>query len=123
MKERSAGRILPLALSLAILVSLLMTMSPASAAPSYVVAAPGSAAAGYATRVVVLQMGRALTFVNLDIQMHDVVSTTPGLFSSAQVGLGKRTPVNGVQKLAKGRYKFYCSLHESTMKNNILIVI
>ncbi len=55
--------------------------------------------------------GDTLTFDNLDTTAkHDFVSDD-GLFSSPLVAGGDSAPVNGVQNLAPGTYKFHCSLH------------
>jgi plastocyanin len=107
-----------------------MAISPAAAgagaADARVVTAPGAATAGYATAVTAITKGGTLSYLNLDIVTHDVVSvrrssTGAPIFRSALVGLGKRTPVNGTTKLAKGQYDFYCSLHPN-MKGKLRVL-
>jgi outer membrane protein assembly factor BamB len=96
---------------------------PAAGAP--VVAAPGSASAGYATPVAPLVEGGEMSFFNGDVASHDVVSTDPGnyggrLFRSDLVGLGVNTPIEGVSDLGPGSYNFFCSLHPG-MKGQIVV--
>lgn len=76
-----------------------------------VVAGPGAVATTYATPAISVPKGTKVDFLNLDVPQHDVVSDTPGLFRSALVGTGQRTPVTGVETLDLGSYGFYCSLH------------
>ena len=96
------------AITLAAVVSML---SPASAAQNIIIAGPGNASLPvYYTQTVVVQKGKTVNFVNLDIPLHDV-RHTGGLFYSKLIGIGKQTPVVGVKTLGKGAYNFYCSLH------------
>ena len=112
--------------------------SPANAA--VVAAVPGSFQATYATPVVVAPTAAPVTFVNGDIQPHDVVAkdnfasqkdakaapwcsnfkTKKGkktiyncpIFWSEAVGTGQSTPVEGIDGLTSGQqYAFYCSIH------------
>lgn len=87
-----------------------------------VVAAPGgfTPAGTYLTPVVVVQAGgslSSLTFVNPDVDLHDVTSTDKDasgspLFHSATIEFGETAPVVGVDRLQAGNsYAFYCSLH------------
>lgn len=92
-----------------------------------IVAAPGSYLATYATPVVVATAGASLTFVNTDIQPHDVVSDdtrAPGtadwcpaggprcpLFFADLIGIGGSTEVKGLHDIAPGIYVFRCSPH------------
>lgn len=88
-------------------------MNIASGAPNpiYVLTLPGAAAAGYTPGTVLVLRGRALYYLNLDVAPHNVRSIT-GLFNSgAPVGVGKRDIVAGVERLKKGKYGFYCTLH------------
>lgn len=92
----------------------------APAAPvGHVFAVPGSASVGYANRIVVITKGSTTGLHNLDIAQHDVVSTD-GLFRSALVGVGKTTPVLGTSALAKGNYRFFCSIHPN-MKGTLQV--
>jgi glucose/arabinose dehydrogenase/plastocyanin len=60
--------------------------------------------------------GGKLTFANADAVPHNVVSDAKGktggnLFRSTVVSIGETADVQGVEKLKKGAYPFYCSLH------------
>ena len=104
------------------IVAVLAMLTPASAAPSYVVAVPGSASAGYATRQVVLQQGSNLKFLNLDIALHDVDHLGfPKLFESATIGIGKQTMVLRANLLKKGVYTFFCTIHPN-MKGKLRVI-
>ncbi|MFL5886398.1 MAG: PQQ-binding-like beta-propeller repeat protein, partial [Thermoleophilaceae bacterium] len=81
--------------------------APAQAAEQHAYAAADS----YATPVVSMGKGDTLTFDNLDsTARHDLVSDD-GKFASALTAGGESSPVNGVQSLDPGTYKFHCSLH------------
>jgi plastocyanin len=84
-----------------------------------IVAGPLAATAGYLTRAPIIIQGQTVKFTNLDVQPHDVRSYA-GQFSSALIGLGKSTPVNGVSSLVPGKYGFYCSIHPN-MKGNLTV--
>jgi plastocyanin len=72
---------------------------------------------GYATPVMVTQVGGPLSFLNLDVVQHDVVAEEKGpdgrpVFNTKLIGLGETAPVEGLDKVQAGRsYPFYCSLH------------
>jgi plastocyanin len=125
MRFRTGKRRGSVLVALVAVVAVLAMFTPASAAQSFIVAGPGNSALPYYTPFVVLQKGQALTFVNLDIPLHDVKSGTPltptGKFSAAAIGIGKRTPVIGAKKLAKGSYKFFCSFHPA-MKGTLRVI-
>lgn len=89
---------------------------------------PGSTVSGYTTPVVFHRAGAELTYTNLDIDAHDVVSDDnsldgapphcfqfpPGgcpLFYSPLIGLGETSPVYGADLVEPGLYGFYCSVH------------
>ena len=75
-----------------------------------VVAGPGAVATTYATPVVTIQQGQSLTFTNLDVAQHDVVSTTHGLFDSPLIGIGRVAPASAASRRSHpGNYGFYCS--------------
>jgi plastocyanin len=121
MRSRTGKRRGSVLVALVAVVAVLAMLTPASAAPSFVVAGPGNAGLPvYYTPFVVLQKGQPLNFVNLDIAPHDVRSTS-GLFFSAVITIGKKTAVNGVKNLAKGSYKFYCTIHP-IMKGTLRVI-
>jgi plastocyanin len=111
----------------------------APAVSSTVVAQPGSFATSYTTRVVPVQVGGELTFLNGDLQQHDVVAFSdygPGdqpwcdAFSpgkcpvvwSKLIGLSGSTEVLGTENLQAGRtYEFYCTIHPS-MRGTLVAV-
>jgi len=114
---------------------LLVAASVLAAAPAeaglpeqHVLAAPGGWLSTYATPLVAVEVGGALTFTNQDIMYHDVVSRETGgndrawchlyqpgqcpLFWSALVPFGESTPILGLDRLAPGTvYEFYCTDH------------
>jgi polyvinyl alcohol dehydrogenase (cytochrome) len=77
------------------------------------VAGPGAYSTTYATPIVLVQAGKEkLSFLNLDLQRHNVVSTIAGLFDSDLAGLGQTVPVRFNTHLKSGKvYAFYCTLH------------
>jgi plastocyanin len=102
---------LALRLSALALIAMVGSSGVSHAGPgATIVAGPLAAAAGYLTKKPVILQGQKVKFTNLDIAVHDVRSTS-GLFSSALVGLGKSTQVNGTTALSPGKYGFYCSIH------------
>jgi len=78
--------------------------------PNTVVAGPGAVVTTYATPVVTIQHGQALSFTNLDVPQHDVQGNG---FGSPLISTGQSTPVTGVDKLPPGSYSFTCSLHRN----------
>jgi plastocyanin len=118
---------------LALVVAVFAMAMPAppamSAAIETVIASgPGSFASTYTQPVAVASVSGRLTYVNVDIQGHDVISTVAGpgdqpwcdgfglgqcpIFWSELIFLGKSTPVLGLSNLQVGEtYPFYCSLH------------
>lgn len=83
-----------------------------------VVAGPGAAFGAFATPVVVMTKGAALTFVNFDglTSQHTVTSVIEDsaghpLFNSGFVPSGTTAPVAGVSSLDPGSYAFYCIRH------------
>jgi outer membrane protein assembly factor BamB len=83
----------------------------------YVVAGPGSASATYLTpRMFVNAAKPKLTFLNLDLNQHDVDNKVPPgqpkLFDSPLIGTGQTVKVKFYGPLEAGKtYQFYCSLH------------
>ena len=138
MKQRKAG----LTLSLAGLVAaaVLATAGPAHAVVA--AAAPGSFNAGYATPVVVTQVGGPVTFVNADAATHTLTAargylpkkvarrtkrcspypaTRCPLFTTGSVQSGASAPVDGLKYVKAGRqYEFYCQIH-ANMKGTLVV--
>ena len=117
---RSRAKKSSIVIAIVSLVTVLAMLAPAAAAPGFVVALPGAASAGYATRPAVLQHWNNLKFVNLDIAPHDVRSTS-GLFQSPIIGIGKQTIVFGANLLPRGTYAFYCTIHPN-MRGNLRVI-
>jgi plastocyanin len=100
-----------------------------SASAATITAGPLAASAGYLTPNVSISKGEALTFTNLDVAAHDVISRQTyrpkrkkgkprpparPLFASALIGLGESAEVEGIERVKSGKsYEFYCSLHAS----------
>lgn len=99
-----------------------------------------SGAVGYATPIVVIEVGDEVTFENDDFVSHDVTAWTSGsddgwwcdndsrraldggcpIFASATIGPKTETPVHGTESLDPGEaYPFYCSIHE--WMNGVLV--
>lgn len=113
--------------------SLMLVGTSNQANAAAVAAGPGGFAAGFATPVTAAPVGGPLTFVNGDIQPHNVIATqnflpaatakkTPWckgysktkcpIFWSATVGAGQQTPVLGLENIESGKqYQFFCSVH------------
>ena len=93
--------------------------SAAGAAPGDVggsiVAGPGGATLGYATKATVEPQGTPLTFYNLDQLAHTVTAVDRDadgrpLFNGNALP-GTTSTVLGVDKLRAGSYRFFCSFH------------
>jgi len=102
----------------ALTASVLVPMS-ASAQPGDVggsiVAGPGGATLGFASKVTVEPQGTPLTFYNLDQLAHTVTAVDRGpdgrpLFNGNALPASTST-VAGVDKLRAGSYTFFCSFH------------
>src|SRR5918999_57378 len=57
---------------------------------------------------------------------HDVAATARGpdgrfLFKSKVIGSNESTPVNGTQYLNPGTYRFFCTIHGSSMSANLQV--
>lgn len=117
MHLRSVKRRGSLVVAFVALIAVLAMLTPASAVQSFVVAGRSNL---YYTPLVVVQKGQPVIFVNLDLALHDV-RHSGGLFTSALIGFGKKTPVIGVKTLARGAYRFYCTQHEF-MKGTLRVV-
>jgi plastocyanin len=72
----------------------------------------------YATTDVTIDQGDTVTFQNADPTgvFHDVTADQEdgdgkALFASATIEGGKKAPVEGVEFLTTGDYKFHCSVH------------
>ena len=104
-------------------------------------AGPGGFAAGFATPVVVVAPGEALTFANADVAPHNVTAVDAflskkdakkskwctafdkgkcPLFWSPTITAGEQTSVEGLDKLVSGKqYTFICTLHPN-MKGTLI---
>ncbi len=114
-----------------------------SVPPAYVVTSgPGSQFYGYTAPVIVIEKGGAVTYVNLDIAMHNVVQDPAAdgiagsnkqpwcrsykkgqcpLFWTKQIAVGQQTEVLGLDKIEPGAsYTFFCTLHES-MRGTLVV--
>lgn len=73
----------------------------------------------YSPRYLPLPEGAHLSFVNLDVLSHDVVSLDTDadgrpLFAASLQGAGGVADVAGVERLEPGVYPFTCSIHPWT---------
>ncbi|MDQ3987400.1 MAG: hypothetical protein M3280_12990 [Actinomycetota bacterium] len=115
--------------------SILVLAVPSPAYAVVAAAGPGSYAAGYVTRVVVVPVGGPLTFVNGDVVTHTLTADDAylprkvarktarcssyslrrcPLFDSGSVGTGDAEEIEGLNRLKGGRqYAFYCQIHPS----------
>jgi plastocyanin len=81
----------------------------------------------YVTTQVTIAPGERLTFHSSDvIAPHNVTARDNGddglpLFSSATIGGGDTTPVNGTDKLGPGTYAFYCTIHPTLMNGTLTV--
>lgn len=116
------------ALSVAVLPSVMP--AGAAAAGTVITAAPGGFSAGYTPPAMVAQVSGLLTFVNADIQQHDVVSVQSGpltddsgvkrLFASHLIPAGRTSVVLGLENVVAGTvYDFTCSIHPN-MKGKLV---
>jgi plastocyanin len=102
------------------------------------VSGPGSQFTNYTVPVLVMQQGDSVTYTNIDIAPHDVVAEVVGpdtplcaawqfepgkcpLFWTPQIGLGKSTPIYGLDSLTAGQQvSFICKLHPG-MKGTLVV--
>ena len=104
-------------------------------------AGPGGFAAGFATPVIVVAKGEALTFVNGDVAPHNVTAFDAflskkdakkakwcsafdkgkcPLFWSPTITAGEQTTVEGLDRIETGKqYTFICTLHPN-MKGTLI---
>lgn len=116
-------------------------MLPTPAHAAVAAAAPGGFAAGFATPVVVVAKGEALTFANADVAPHNVTAVDAflskkdakkskwctafdkgkcPLFWSPTITAGEQTEVQGLDRLEPGKqYAFICTLHPN-MKGTLV---
>ena len=91
--------------------------APETPAGPSILAGPGAASTGYATPAMATRVGGPLSFMNLDVVQHDVVSVDKGptglpLFSTPLIGLGETAEVQGLENTQSGKsYEFFCTLH------------
>lgn len=117
----------------AAIASLFVAATGAPARAVVAAAGPGSFAAGFATPVVIAPTATGVTFVNGDIQPHNVIAnedyytkkqakknewcsnypkTKCPVFWSETIAVGEFTPVLGIENLTSGQqYAFFCSIH------------
>ena len=102
-------------------------LAPVQADAIVATTVPGSFACCYASPAFVVPQGQTLTFVNTDIQAHNIVADDvhpdgsaswcedPGacpLFTSGSPSsVGSMTDVAGVAALPPGQYTFHCDPH------------
>jgi plastocyanin len=98
------------------------------AAAAAVVAPPNAGTTGFANPYVVISRGSTVDLTNLDSSnTHDIISerlnpdTNRPLFQADYANFGETKRVQGVEKLAKGRYEFLCSLHTG-MRGQLLVL-
>src|SRR2546423_4709002 len=65
---------------------------------------------------VTMDQGETLTFMNADLNNHDVTADMLGpdgkpLFGSATIGFGQTAKVEGAEYLTAGAYMFHCTIH------------
>jgi polyvinyl alcohol dehydrogenase (cytochrome) len=100
--------------------------APGTGAGSAIVAGPGAVYSTYATPVMTAEKGGSLSFVNLDLPQHDVVSDEKGpdgapVFKSRLGGVGEVVPVEGLDRTESGKsYGFFCSLHPG-MRGTLIV--
>lgn len=87
-----------------------------SAAPAHAAQLAAQPRDRYSTAEVDLAAGDSLTFLDEDIDSHDVTADAKGpdgapLFHSRVIGTAQQATVTGVDRLAPGSYAFHCSLH------------
>lgn len=104
-------RWLPLLLAVA---ALLTGAAPTAAAPSEHVIT--SAAYQYGPPRTLTEAGDRITYVNVDIAVHDVTSVEEDilgrpLFASATIAQGQSAPVVGADELGPGDYEYFCTVH------------
>ena len=106
----------------------LLVPAGAGAAPGDVggsiVAGPGGATLGYASKVAVEPQGTPLTFYNLDQLAHTVTAVDRDadgrpLFNGNALP-GATSTIAGVDKLRAGSYTFFCSFHPN-MSGTLLV--
>jgi plastocyanin len=97
----------------------------AQAVGTPVLALPGAFQLGYATPVIVTQVGGTITFVSADIPPHNVCIVYGPLDHrcSSTVGLGGTATDTPTGDLASGSiYEFFCSIHPDTMRGTLVAV-
>jgi len=139
------------ALALAVLGAFALPASAQAAGTPIIVTGPGSYITNYTQPVAVVQVGDEVTYVNADVQPHDVVAREFGpdtasfcgedidpfttgtqrrfaegscpVFWSKLISVGQTTPVLGLENVQGGGrlYEFYCSIH-GNMKATLVVV-
>ena len=91
---------------------------PAHAIVNVGLAVPGSFEVGYATPQLILSKSAPATFVNLDIQDHDIRSAqkrpnNQPWFLSDVISAGETSTIEGLDTTPNGEYGFFCVVHPS----------
>lgn len=127
----------------AAIASLIVAATGAPAKAVVAAAGPGGFAAGFATPLVIAPAATGVTFVNGDIQPHNVIANEDffskkaakkiewcksyptkkcPVFWSETVAVGETTPVLGIEDLVSGQqYSFFCSIHPG-MKGTLVAI-
>jgi plastocyanin len=136
-------------LPLAMIGALALPTTAQAVGTPVIVTGPGAYVTGYTHPVAVASPGDEITYVNADIQPHDVVAVQFGpdtasycdddvdpftagvqrrfeigqcpIFWSALITVGKTTPVLGLENISGGGtiYDFFCSIH-GNMKGKLV---
>ena len=138
-------------MSLTALAAFALPSSARATGTPVIVAGPGSYITNYTQSVVVAQPGDSITYINADVQPHDVIARelgpdtpafcgedadmfTPGvqrryelgscpLFWTNLISVSGSTPVLGLENIQGGGtlYDFYCSIHPN-MRGTLVAV-
>ena len=120
-----------------------MCIQPGHAAPGNglaIIAGPDAKTLGYATPVMTIRRGDPLSFINLDIEAHNVQSDAFGpdsqpwcdgnfplgkcpLLFSPEVGLGQTPDIRGTENLVPGNiYTFWCVAHGHGQSGTLVVL-
>lgn len=106
----------------AILAATPLSSNAVSLPTQQIVAGPGAFAAGFSPSTIVIFKGQLLLFRNYDVARHNVWYKPDGsLFASPALSFAQTGYVNGVERLAPGTYKFFCTFHIGTMKGKLIV--
>lgn len=90
-----------------------------------VIAGPAAVTTNYLTPELVIRQGDGLDMLNLDQVFHtatsdDVDDDNIPLFDTSAPGFNRTSPVQGVERLAPGEYRFHCFFH-STLRGRLTV--